>query len=90
MFNVCLKSARMSRKQIRQIVRWLEWGIRSYFSFVLGLSFGLFAIVIVATGRIPRPIGFLMGLSGLANMAQGWVIGAQGFSNNNTLPTLSG
>jgi hypothetical protein len=31
-----------------------------------------------------------MGLSGLAYVAQGWVIGAEGFSAANTVPTLSG
>jgi hypothetical protein len=31
-----------------------------------------------------------MGLSGLAYLAQGWVIGAEGFSAANTIPTLSG
>jgi hypothetical protein len=73
-----------------EAVRWLEWGIRSYYSFMLGLSFILYGVVIVATGRVPRPVGFLMGLSGLAYIAQGWVIVAEGFSDNNTIPTLTG
>jgi hypothetical protein len=42
------------------------------------------------TARIPRPVGYLMGLSGLAYLAQGWVIGSEGFSNSNTVPTLLG
>ena len=57
---------------------------------MLGLAFLMFASVIVGTAQVPRPIGYLMGLSGLAYLAQGWVIGSEGFSANNTVPTLLG
>ena len=40
--------------------------------------------------RVSRPIGYLMALSGLAYLAQGWIIGAEGFSPANTIPTLAG
>lgn len=73
-----------------ETVRWWEWGVRSYHSYMLGLSFILFAAVIALTARAPRPIGYLMGLTGLAYIIQGWVIGSEGFSNSNTLPTLLG
>ena len=72
-----------------EAIRWLEWGVRSYQSFMLGLAFVLFATVIVWTARAPRSIGVLMGLSGLAYIAQGWVIGSEGFSPTNTAPTLA-
>ncbi|CAG1003325.1 MAG: hypothetical protein OIN86_02425 [Candidatus Methanoperedens sp.] len=71
-------------------IRWLEWGVRSYQSFMLGLSFVLFATVIVWTARIPRPIGYLMGLSGLAYIVLGWVIGSEGFSATGRIPNLLG
>jgi hypothetical protein len=71
-------------------IRWLEWGMRSYFSFLLGAALVLLGVTIAATGRIPRIIGYLMGFAGLAYLAQGWVIGAEGFSATNTLPTLAG
>jgi hypothetical protein len=71
-------------------IRWLEWGVRSYQSFVLGSALILFGIAIAATRRISRAIGYLMALSGAAYLAQGWVIGADGFSTSNTLPTLAG
>ena len=71
-----------------EVIRWLEWGTRSYHSFMFGLSLVLFAIMIVGTARIPRPIGYLMGLSGLAYIVQGWVLGAEGFSATNTVPQL--
>ena len=73
-----------------ETVRWLEWAIRSYFSFVFGFALVLFAAVIVMTARAARPVGVLMGLTGLAYILQGWVIGSEGFSPNNTVPTLGG
>jgi hypothetical protein len=73
-----------------EAVRWLEWGTRSYHSFVFGLSLVLFGTVIGWTARVPRPIGYLMVLSGVAYVVQGWVLGSEGFSANNTIPTLAG
>ena len=64
--------------------------MRSYQSFRLGLTFVLCATVIVGTARTLRPIGYLMGLSGFAYGAQGWVLGVEGFSAHNTVPTLLG
>ena len=63
-----------------QTIRWLEWGAASYHDFTLGLSLVLYALLIVWTARVPRPIGSLMGVSGLAFLVAGWVFGAQGFS----------
>ena len=87
-------SAPDAEKSIRfasaEAIRWLEWGVRSYQSFMLGLTFVLFAIVIVWTARTSRAIGVLMGLSGLAYIAQGWVVGSEGFSATNSAPTLVG
>lgn len=71
-------------------LRWLEWGVRSYQSFVLGSALILFGVAVAATHRISRFIGYLMALSGAAYLAQGWVIGAEGFSAANTVPTLAG
>jgi hypothetical protein len=62
-----------------QAIRWLEWGANSYQDFMFGLAMVLFAIVIVWTARVPRPIGYLMGLSGLAWLVTGWVVGTEGF-----------
>jgi hypothetical protein len=63
-----------------EAIRWIEWGMRSYQAFALGLAFLLFAAAIVRVGWVPRPIGYLMGLSGLVWLAQGWVVGTEGFS----------
>lgn len=64
--------------------------MRSYHSFVFGLSLVLFGSVIGWTARAPRAIGYLMLLSGLAYVVQAWVLGSEGFSANNSIPTLAG
>jgi hypothetical protein len=68
-----------------EAMRWLEWGARSYFDFALGLALLLFAAAVVRTAGVPRPIAYLMGLSGLAYLVQGWVVGSEGFSGTNDL-----
>ena len=73
-----------------ETVRWLEWAVRSYHSFVFGLALILFGAVIAVTGRVSRPIGYLMALSGICYVAQGWIIGSSGFSSANQIPTLLG
>jgi hypothetical protein len=73
-----------------EVVRWLEWGTKSYQNFLLGLALVLYAIVIVWTARVPRMIGYLMGLSGVAYFVQGWVLGTEGFSATNTVAQLLG
>jgi hypothetical protein len=67
-----------------EAIRWLEWGTNSYWNFTRGLALVLFAIVIVWTARVPRPIGYLMGLSGLAFIVLGWVVGTEGFRGTPT------
>jgi hypothetical protein len=73
-----------------ETVRWLEWGLRSYLDFVFGLALVLLATTIVWTARIPRPVGYLMGVSGLSFIAVGWVIGAEGFAPVGVVPSDAG
>jgi hypothetical protein len=54
--------------------------MRSYHNFALGLALLLFAAAVVRTAWVPRPITFLMGLSGLTYLVQGWLVGSEGFS----------
>lgn len=63
-----------------EAIRWIEWGMRSYQSFALGLAVLLFAAAILRTAWVPKPIAILMGLAGLTYLAQGWVVGVEGFS----------
>jgi hypothetical protein len=68
-------------------LRWLEWGLRSYLDFVFGLALVLLATAIVWTARIPRPVGYLMGASGLCFVAVGWVFGTEGFAMVGVVPS---
>ena len=68
-----------------EAIRWLEWGMRSYENFALGLAVLLFAAAVVRTATVPRPIAYLMGLSGLTYLVQGWVAGSEGFSRTHTI-----
>jgi hypothetical protein len=65
-------------------MRWLEWGVRSYLDFALGLALLLFAAGVVWTARIPRPVAYLMGLSGITYLVQGAVVGSEGFSGTHS------
>jgi hypothetical protein len=67
-----------------EAIRWVEWGLRSYHDFALGLALLLVAAAVVRTAWVPRPIAYLMGLSGLTYLMQGWLVGEEGFS-----PTVS-
>lgn len=66
-------------------IRWLEWGFRSYENFALGLAVLLLAVATLVTAHIPRPVAYLMGLSGVTYLAQGWLAGSEGFSAAHTV-----
>ena len=81
---------RPARFASAEAMRWLEWGVRSYHDYALGLTLILLALV-AAVRRpavMPQGIAWLMCLSGVAYLAQGWVVGAQGFSSANTTLVL--
>ena len=67
-----------------EAIRWIEWGLRSYQAFALGLALLLVAAAVVRVVSVPRPVALLMALSGLVFLGQGWVVGSEGFS-----PTMS-
>jgi hypothetical protein len=71
-----------------EAMRWLEWGVRSYLDFALGLALLLIAAAIMGVRGVPRPIAYLMGLSGLSYLVQGWVVGSEGFSGTHTILIL--
>jgi len=68
-----------------EAIRWIEWGLRSYHDVALGLALILFTVTIAQSASIPRPIAYLMGLSGLTYLVQGWVVGSQGFSQTESM-----
>ena len=52
-----------------EAIRWIEWGARSYQNLALGLALLLLAAAVGRTAGLPRPIAYLMGLSGLTYLA---------------------
>ena len=73
-----------------EVVRWLEWGVRSYQRFMLGLTFLLVGTGIIWTGRLPRPAGYLAVLISLIYLVQGWLLGMGGFAAAALVPTPLG
>ena len=71
---------RAARFASAEAIRWIEWGARSYQNFALGLALLLVAAAVARTAWLPRPIAYLMGLSGLTYLTQGWVAGTDGFT----------
>ncbi len=84
------ESERAARFAAAEAVRWLEWGARSYQSLVLGAALLLAGAALLRSQRSLRIAGGTMAASGLAYLAQGWVLGVEGFSDANTVPTLAG
>jgi hypothetical protein len=74
-------SEQAARFASAEALRWLEWGARSYQSFMSGLALVLFATTIVWTARITRPIGYVMGVIGLAYLVVGWLQGTVGLQS---------
>ena len=69
-----------------ETVRWLEWGMNGYHLFTFALVLLLLAIVIVGTARVPRAIGYLMGLAAIPMLVQSQVVTTEGFA----IPLLAG
>jgi hypothetical protein len=70
-----------------QAVRWLEWGVRSYHSFMLGLTFLLYAAAIIWAEALPALLGALVALTGLAYVVHGFVVGVQGYTPISLVPS---
>ena len=78
-----------ARLAATEAVRWLEWAVRSYERTMFGVTLLLLASQIIVSARVPRALGFVMAVSGVAYLVQGIVVGAEGFSSNNTIPGLA-
>jgi hypothetical protein len=80
------EAQKATRFATAETVRWLEWGMNGYQLFVFALALILLAIVIVGTARVPRTIGFLMGLAAIPMLVESQVVGTEGFA----IPLLAG
>src|SRR5215217_3296826 len=80
------EAEKATRLASAETVRWLEWGANQYQIFMFALALILLATVIVGTARVPRALGYLMGLAAIPMLVQSLVIGTEGFS----VPLLAG
>lgn len=83
------ETEKATRFATAETVRWIEWGVRSYQAFMHGLTLVLLGCAVALTARLPKALGYLMGLSGLAYIVQGWVVGTEGFPETNTFAILA-
>lgn len=70
-----------------EVARWMEEASASYQYFLVGLTMLVLATLIVWSGRVPRPIGFLFATSGLASFIVGWILGEAGFAQEGANPS---
>ncbi len=68
-----------------EAIRWIEWGLRSYHDIALSLALLLLSIAVLRTAWVPRSIAYLMGLTGLTYLAQGWLVGVEGFTQTGSI-----
>ena len=68
-----------------EAIRWIEWGLRSYQDIAMGLALLLITAAVVRAAWLPRVLGYLIGLSGIAYLIQGWVVGVKGFSSSESI-----
>lgn len=62
-------------------LRWLEWGIQSYFRILLGATLALFGVAIALSHFVPRWLGWVAVLGGALSIAAGIDIGYQGLAS---------
>lgn len=62
-----------------ETVRWIEWGLQSYFRLLLGLTFVLVGVAVARTGVVARGLGPVAVLGGLLYMTVGVAVGHSGF-----------
>lgn len=72
-----------------EAIRWIEWGVRSYQDYALGLALLLAAAALVRTAWVPRPLTYLVILAGVTYLVQGWVVGTEGFSETETMAIVA-
>ncbi len=82
---------RASRFAAAEAVRWLEWGVNSFFTILLGLTLLLFAAALLRQSHLGSRIrlaGVAGALAGVLLVLNGLTVGAHGFEPN-ALPLLA-
>jgi hypothetical protein len=64
-----------------ETVRWIEWGLQSYFRVLLGVAFLLLGAAAVLSRLVPSWIGVLLMVGGLLSLAVGFSVGYAGLES---------
>ena len=65
-----------------ETVRWVEWGLQSYFRVLLGLAFLLVGAAAVVSRIVPSWLGALLAVAGLLSLAIGVSVGYEGLDSS--------
>jgi hypothetical protein len=80
-------SEQAGRYASAELARWMEEASASYQYFLLGLTMLVLATLVVSSRRVPRPIGVLFAVSGVASFIVGWILGEAGFASEGATPS---
>jgi rhodanese-related sulfurtransferase len=64
-----------------ETIRWIEWGLQSYFRVLLGVAFLLLGAAAVVSRLVPSWLGALLGVGGLLSVAVGISVGYAGLES---------
>ena len=67
---------------LAETVRWIEWGLQSYFRVFLGAAFLLAGAALVTSRLAPRWLGALLLLAGLLSIAVGFDVSYSGLESD--------
>ena len=73
---------RAARFAAAEVIRWLEWGVNSFFTVLLGLTVLVFAAALLRCAHLgtrARLAGVCGALAGVLLVLNGFVVGARGF-----------
>jgi hypothetical protein len=70
-----------SRFADAETVRWIEWGLQSYFRVLLGVAFLLLGAAAVVSRLVPSWLGVLLVVGGLLSLAVGISVGYAGLES---------
>lgn len=78
-------SASGAEKTIRfanaETVRWLEWGLQSYFRILLGVTLALFGTAILTSRRVAGWLGWTAFVAGVCSVIVGVDVGYSGLAS---------
>ena len=64
-----------------EVVRWIEWGLQSYFRVVLGIAFLLLGSAAAVSRLLPTWLGVLLVIAGLLSIGVGVSVGYAGLES---------